>query len=336
MKSALLACAALAAAALGSTAAAEEATLIFAAASPATSEVNVEFMRPWAERVNAQGKGVLHIDYREGMALATTANSYDRVMSDAVQISFMLPAYVAGKFPRSQVVTLPFVAPDDAEVGSVALWRLYKDGTLAAEYDQLHPLMISQISQSTIHTAKPLASPIALDGLKLLVTSKTLSDTIARFGAAPLSLPIDQLYESISRRIVSGAVVGWATFQPFKMIDVTSYHVDAALGSSVAVIFMTKSKYQSLPAEARRILDANSGEAASRAYGRFWDTVANRAREQIKKTAGQQLVPLTSQQKALWRQKAAPVAADWVKSTPNGRKVLDLFTITLAAVQAGN
>ena len=145
MKSALLAGAALAAATLGSTASADE-TLIFAAASPAPSEVNVEFMRPWAERVNAQGKGVLHIDYREGMALATTANSYDRVMSDAVQISFMLPAYVAGKFPRSQVVTLPFVAADDAEMGSVALWRLYKDGTLAAEYDQLHPLMISQIS----------------------------------------------------------------------------------------------------------------------------------------------------------------------------------------------
>lgn len=317
------------------TASAEETSLIFAAATPATAEVNLEFMRPWAERVNAQGKGVLRIDYREGLALANTVNSYDRVTSDVVQISFMLPAYVAGKFPRSQVVTLPFVAPENGEEGSVALWRLYADGTLAAEYDQIHPLMIAQISQGSVHMAKPLGSPVDLGGLKLMVTSKTLSDTIARLGGAPLSLPIDQLYESVSRRLVDGAVVGWPTFQPFKMIEITNYHIDKGLGSSVGVIFMTKKKYEALPPEARRILDANAGEAASRAYGKFWNTVADRARAQIKKTPGQQLVPLDAAQNAQWREKSAPVIADWVKNTPEGRKILDQFTVTLAAVHAG-
>src|SRR5262249_5885799 len=147
------------------------------------------------------------------------------------------------KFPRSQVVTLPFVAPENGEEGSVALWRLYADGTLAAEYASLRPLMIAQISYGSIHLAKPPASPATLDGLKLLVTSRTLSDTVARLGAAPLSLPIDQLYESLSRHLVDGAVVGWPTFQPFKMIETTTYHIDKGLGSSVGVIFMAKTKY---------------------------------------------------------------------------------------------
>jgi TRAP-type transport system periplasmic protein len=322
-------------ASLGTATSAQETSLIFAAATPATAEVNLEFMKPWAERVNAQGKGVLRIDYREGLALANTVNSYDRVLSDAVQISFMLPAYVAGKFPRSQVVTLPFVAPENGEEGSVALWRLYADGTLAAEYDQIHPLMIAQISQGSIHLIKPLASPMELNGLKLMVTSRTLSDTISRLGGAPLSLPIDQLYESVSRRLVDGAVTGWPTFQPFKMIEITTYHIDKGLGSSVGVIFMTKAKYNALPVAARQILDTNSGEAASRAYGRFWNDMANRARELIKKTPGQRLVPLDAAQTAQWREKSAPVIADWAKSIPDGRKLLDRFTLMLAAIHAG-
>ena len=325
----------LVAASLGTVASAEETSLIFAAATPATAEVNLEFMKPGAERVTAQGKGVLRIDYREGLALANTVNSYDRVLSDAVQISFMLPAYVAGKFPRSQVVTLPFVAPENGEEGSVALWRLYADGTLAAEYDQIHPLMIAQISYGSIHMTRPLASPTELGGLKLMVTSRTLSDTIARLGGAPLSLPIDQLYESVSRRLVDGAVVGWPTFQPFKMIEITTYHIDKGLGSSVGVIFMAKKKYDALPAAARSVLDANSGEPASRAYGRFWDEMAERARALIKRTPGQRLVPLDAAQTASWREKSAPVIADWAKSIPDGRKLLDRFTLMLAAINAG-
>lgn len=315
---------------------ADETTLLFAAASPATSEVSLQFMRPWAEQVNAAGKGVLHIDYREGLALANTSNSYDRVLSDTVQILFMLPAYVAGKFPRSQVVTLPFVAPEDSGQGSVTLWRMSQGGTLAAEYDQVHLLMISQVSYGTVHLAKPATAPTALSGLRLLITSRTLSDTMARLGVAPLSIPVDQLYELISRHIVDGAVVGWPTFQPFKMIEITSYHIDTALGSSVAAIFMAKSRYGALPAAVRQILDANSGEVASRAYGQFWDIVAERARNLIKSTANQQLIPLDASQAALWREKTIPVVADWVKSTPDGQKTLHQFYTTLAAVRAGN
>jgi len=314
---------------------AEETVLVFAAASPPTAEISREFMRPWAERVNADGKGVLRIDYREGMALATTVNSYDRVMSDTVQISFMLPAYVAGKFPRSQVITLPYVAPANSGEASVALWRLYQKGVLAREYDQVHVLMISQVGHATVHLAKPPPAPTELAGKKLLVTSKTLSDTVTRLGAAPLSLPIDQLYESISRHLIDGAVVGWPTFQPFKMIEITNYHIDTALGSSAAAIFMAKARYDALPPEAKKILDAHSGEAASRAYGEFWDLVANRARDQIKATPNQQLVPLNEDDAATWREKTKPVIADWIKNTPDGQETLDQFAAMLAAVHAG-
>ena len=313
---------------------ADEINLIFATGSPAGSEVSEEFFRPFAEKLNTAGKGVLHVDFREGSAISDPAKAYDRVLSDAIQIGFMLPNLVAGKFPRTQVVTLPYVAGNISEYSSPALWRLYEKGTLAKEYDQVRVLAISTISQASIHMLKPLPSPTALAGNKIMVTSKTAADVISRLGGAPISLPPFQVYEALLRHTVDGTVTGWPSFQPFKLIEVTTYHIDAPIGSSIAVVFMGKSKFDALPEAARKIIAANSGEAASRDFGRMWDTVAERARQLIKKTPGQVLVVPSAAESAEIKAKTAPVVDDWLKSTPDGRETLDQFNAALAAVSA--
>jgi TRAP-type transport system periplasmic protein len=316
-------------------ASADEINLIFATGSPAGSEVSEEFFRPFSEKLNAAGKDVLHVDFREGSAISDPAKAYDRVTSDAIQIGFMLPNLVAGKFPRTQVVTLPYVAGNLSEYSSPALWRLYEHGPLAKEYDEVRVLAISTISQASIHMSKPLAGPTALAGNKIMVTSKTAADVITRLGGAPISLPPFQVYEALMRHTVDGTVTGWPSFQPFKLIEVTTYHIDAPIGSSIAVVFMAKRKYDALPEAAREIIDANSGEATSREFGRMWDRVAERARELIKKTAGQQLVAPSAAEAGEMKKKTAPVVDDWLASTPDGADTLDQFNAALAAASGG-
>ncbi len=314
---------------------ADEINLIFAPGSPASAEINNEFFRPFAEKLNTAGKGVLHVDFREGMAISDPAKAYDRVTSDVIQIGFMLPNLVAGKFPRTQVVSLPYVGGNLSEYSSPALWRLYEHGTLAKEYSDLRVLAISTISQNSLHMLKPLSAPTALAGNKVMVTSKTAADVITRLGAAPISLPPFQVYEALQRHTVDGTVTGWPSFQPFKLIEVTTYHLDAPLGSAIGVVFMAKSKYNSLPTQARAIIDANSGESASHEFGRVWDLVADRARQLIKTTQGQVLAEPSAAEVAEMKQKTAPVIDDWLASTPDGRETLDQFNAALAAVSAG-
>jgi TRAP-type C4-dicarboxylate transport system substrate-binding protein len=278
---------------------------------------------------------VLHVDFREGSAISDPAKAYDRVTSDAIQIGFMLPNLVAGKFPRTQVVTLPYVAGNMSEYSSPALWRLYEHGPLAKEYDQVRVLAISTISQASIHMLKALAGATALAGNKIMVTSKTAADVITRLGGAPISLPPFQVYEALMRHTVDGTVTGWPSFQPFKLIEVTTYHIDAPIGSSIAVVFMAKRKYDALPEAAREIIEANSGEARSREFGRMWDRVAERARDLIKKTAGQQLVAPSAVKAADMKKKTAPVVDDWLASTADGAETLDQFNAALAAVSGG-
>ena len=80
---------------------AQPTTLTFATTNPANAHLTVQVMRPWAERINEHGEGVVRIEVRDGLALANLTNAYERVVSDVVQIAWTLPGYVAGKFPRS-------------------------------------------------------------------------------------------------------------------------------------------------------------------------------------------------------------------------------------------
>src|SRR5690348_13182524 len=90
---------------------------------------------------------------------------------------------------------------------------------------------------------------------------------------------------AIQRGTADGAAVSWTSFNPFKLAEVTSYHVDTRLGTSVAMIFMSKKKYGTLSPAVRKVLDAHSGEAASRAFGAWWIRSARTARTRRSRAA---------------------------------------------------
>lgn len=317
-------------------AAADEATLMFATTNAGTVNVNAQFLHPWAERISADGKGIIKIDVRDGTAIANFVNYYDRVMSDVVQISWGLQSTVAGKFPRSDVATLPFMARNAAE-GSTALWRLYQSGILAAEYGDIHPLILVALTPAGIHMSHPLKSLDNLNGAKLIAASKVNSDTIALLGGAPSSIPLSEMYEAIQRGTVDGAVVAWTSFNPFKLAEVTSYHVDTTLGTSVGMVFMTKKAYDALSPAARKVLDAHSGEADSRAFGAWWDGERKSGKEvTLARGDKRTVIELTPQQTAAWKAKIAPLSVDWAKTAPEGDKMLAAFRAELAKLQASN
>ncbi|HEY3916349.1 MAG TPA: TRAP transporter substrate-binding protein [Stellaceae bacterium] len=316
-------------------ASADETTLIFATANPGDTHPNALFMHPWAQSLNADGKGVVQIDVRDGTAIANATNAYDRVLDDVVQIGWILQNDVAGKFPRSDVGTLPFMARSSAE-GSTALWRLYQSGLLDAEYDTIHPLMLVAMTASGIHMSHPLKSLDSLGGAKLIVASKVNADAITLLGGSPLSIPLFEMYAAIQRGTADGAAVSWTSFNPFKLAEVTNYHVDTTLGTSVGMIFMSKRKYESLSPAVKKVLDAHSGEMASRAFGAFWDQERKDGKGQtVARGDKRTIVTLTPEQTAAWRQKMAPLEAAWVARTPDGAKVLAAYRTELSKLQTG-
>jgi TRAP-type transport system periplasmic protein len=331
-----LAIAALFAASLGATGLvqAEEAVLLFGTSTPPGTHISIRVFHPWAERINEQGKGVVKIDVRDGMEIANPGNFYTRVREDVIQIGWGSHNSVPGTFPLSGFSNLPFQT-ESSETSSVAFWRLIKAGYFDAEYKDIVPLFVQIYPQSQIHLAKVPKSPDDIAGLRLMVVAKTNADVAIRLGAAPISLLLPELYQGLQRNTVDGALMSWTAFQPFKLAEVTTYHIDTALGTPPAMVFMAKKRYDSLSTEVRKIIDQNSGEAESRALGKAWDEVAEEARQAVKRDPKHSVVTPSAELTAKWQAAVAPVTDAWVKATPGGDKILAAFRETFDKVKAG-
>jgi TRAP-type C4-dicarboxylate transport system substrate-binding protein len=313
---------------------ADETVLNFATTNAPTTRLNIQYLHPWAEAINADGKGAVHVEIRDGTTIANFENYYDRVTDNVVQISWGLLTTVRGKFPRSEVSTLPFMAKSAADA-SQAMWRLYKQGLIAGEYADLHPLMLIALTPAGIHMSHPLKSLDTLDGAKLVVSSKVNADTASLLGGTPLSIPLTDMYAAIQRGTADGTVAAWTSFDPFKLAEVTNYHIDARLGTSSAMMFMTKATYDALSPEAKKAIDAHSGEMESRAFGAWWDGERKAGRENtVARGDKRTIIDLTPEQTASWQQKLAPLVDNWVKNTPDGATVLTAYRAELAKIEA--
>ena len=320
--------------AVGATGASAEDRLIFATTNASTSPGNMRVMHPWAAKMNEQGKGELVIEVRDGPAIANFTNYYDRVVNDVVQISWGVQDYLGAQFQRSQVVGLPFIF-DSSIDAAVAYYRLYKTGLLDPEYTEIHPLMFCAFAQAGVHMRAPLQTPDNVRGMKLISGSKVQSDVITRLGAAPVTLPLTQVYEALQRGVADGVVTQWTAFQPFKLGEVTRYHIDTVMGANSGAVFMTKKRYAALSAAARRVIDANSDEAQSRAFGGYWEKQQTDGRDNIKADANHTTVTLSREQDAVWRRHAEAVAAEWSSGVPDGPRILAAYKEILAKVKAG-
>jgi TRAP-type transport system periplasmic protein len=312
---------------------AQELKLTFATLAPSNSRVAQSFFHPWAQRINEAGKGIVRLEVKDGFTLANLENVYNRVLDDVVQIGWGLQSAIGGKFVGSAIAGLPFTS-DDSRTASVALWQLYKTNLLAAEYQDIVPLGLVVFPQSGLHLSRTLSSPQDVAGLKLAALGKVQGDAVGRLGAVPLSLPATDLYEGIQRGLADGAVASWTTFDPFRLGEVTRYHVITRLGTSTGMLFMAKKKFEALPTDVRKILQENSGEGSSREFGTYLDADAARVADQVRASGKNTIVTPTDELTALWRDKVAPVGNEWVAALPNGQQIRETYNTLLIEAKA--
>jgi TRAP-type C4-dicarboxylate transport system substrate-binding protein len=312
---------------------AEEIELTFATGAPPGQSPHPQVSLPWADRINAAGKGLVHIKVVEGFSVVTPQTFYDRLKSDVVQIVYGLQGSVGGVFRLSDVVRVPYLVRK-AEVGSVAFWRLYKSGLLDSDYKDVHPLAIAMYPQAVLHSAKRPSSIDDFSGLKIVANSKMTGDIIAKLGGTPISLLIQETYAALQRHTVDAVMTAYPAMVAFKFGEVAPVHVDAQLGGGATMLIMAKEKWNQLPPAVQKLLDDNSGEALARLYGIENDAQQEAGRKAAMEMPGQTMMVPTAAEDHAFQQKLVPVADDWVKDNPDGVAVLAKFRELLTQAQA--
>ena len=294
--------------------------------APPPSYVNTDLFGPWAKLVSEASGGTMRIDLHAGGTLGNFGVTYDRVMDGVADIGFILTAFAGGKFKQHDVAALPFEAKT-SEAASVALWKLYERGLTAGEFEGVKPIALWTFPNAAIHSKNPVATLADLNGKKIAIANAITGKIAVALGGAPVTLRPDETYQALSRGLADVSLMPYTGMAVFKINEVTKFHLDAALGSDAATLFMSRKKYDSLPPQAKQAIDKHSGLALSRQFGIRTDKEWNDKRNIVKAA----VTELGGDEEARWRKAVAGVATDWAGGIPNGAKVLEAFRAEVAA-----
>jgi TRAP-type C4-dicarboxylate transport system substrate-binding protein len=102
-----------------------------------------------------------------------------------------------------------------------------------------------------------------------------------------------------------------------KVHELVKFHSETdpksrALYTSVFIVAMNKAKYEGLPADLKKVVDANSGAATSQWIGKTWDESAAPARK-LAEARGNTFYTIPASELAIWEKASQPIYEEWVK-----------------------
>lgn len=299
---------------LAPTAFAEEVTLRLHQFLPAPAGVPKNILIPWAEKIEAASDGRITIQHFPSMQLGgKPPELIDQAKDGVADIVWTLPGYTPGRFPRTEVLELPFMMTN-AEATSCAYWELAEKHMLDADFSDFKVLGLWVHGPGLIHSADLIETPADLAGVKLRAPTRVTNQMFSTLGATAVGMPIPAVPEALSKGVIDATVIPWEVTAPLKTSELVSNHLEfgeASLYTSTFVLAMNKARYDSLPDDLKAIIDANSGAELSCFAGKQMqaDDAPGRA---IAVELGNEITTLTPEQVEEWRTAAAPTIDAWI------------------------
>ena len=300
---------------------------------PATSNINTNLIQAWCDKINKESADKLKCQIYPAMTLGGSPPQLIEQARDGVaDIVWTLPTYSAGRFTKSEVFELPFVTRS-AKGSSEAFWHYAQKHSLD-EFKGVKPLWLHTNDGSAFHfgPGKNVAKLEDLKGLKIRSATRLNAKMLTSLGATPVQMPLPGVSDAISKGVIDGAMVPWEGLPAIRLQEFAKSHLDAPDGqmkfaNSLFALLMNQGKYDSLPADLKKVIDANSGAAVSAwAGGTGFDRVVA-ANHKLASDRGNALKKLDATEYQRWVKASELVDDDWVKEVSakgaNGKALLD-------------
>ncbi|WP_394181321.1 TRAP transporter substrate-binding protein [Marinomonas posidonica] len=255
---------------LSLSATAAETTLRVATWLPPTNPQNATVWPTWKKWVEEATEGRVEVVIENYTGHPKTI--YDAVEDGIYDVGFSVEAYLPGRFKLSGVAEIPGEITD-AETGSVALWRTYKDYFEAAdEYEGLHLLGLFVHGPGQLHTKFPVNSLDDLKGKKMRIGGGLINDLAERLEVTPVSAPSPKSYEMMQQGVVDGTFLPAQEQKFFRLSEVSTDLTlfPKGLYTTAFSIVMNPDVFEDLSKEDQQAIMSVSGERLSQLAGAAW------------------------------------------------------------------
>jgi TRAP-type transport system periplasmic protein len=295
---------------------AQEITLKFHHIWNPQAMASVNVITPWCNKVAAESNNRLKCQLLPAMSGGgTPAQLVDRVKDGVDDLTITLPGYTAGRFPSTEVFELPFMT-NSAEAGGRASWD-YINKYSQKEFIGTKLLATWVHDEGYIHTNVRQVKTLAdFKGLKLRAPTRQTNKLLASLGASPVGMPVPAVPDAVSKGTIDGFLLPWEIMPALKLQEMVKFHTETdpsrpALYSAVFVFAMNQAKYDSLPADLKKVIDNNAGATLSQQIGKVWDN-SQAAGRKAAQERGNSFYTVPAAELDNWVKASAALYDEWV------------------------
>ena len=267
-------------------------------------------MERWKTEVEKRTQGKVKVNTYPGGTLLGAKNMFDGVAAGTADIGCTCTSYFPGAFPVVESVDLPIGWPS-ATVASVSLWELVEKNK-PKELEKWKILTMFTCPPANIMSMKQVLNLAEIKGYELRA-SGTGAKILELLGSAPVAMPQSDVPEALQKGVIKGNVSSLEVMKDFKYAEYCR-HVTGNVNLFVVsfAVVMNKSKWDSLPADVKKVLDDLSKEQAIWT-GQYVDNHVKEAMKWSKETYKVETHKLSKEELTKWYALLKPMTDKYIK-----------------------
>jgi TRAP-type transport system periplasmic protein len=302
---------------------AADVTLRFHQMLPPQATIPSKAIVPWGLKVEKESGGRIKVQNFPTMQLGgKPPELFDQAKDGVVDVVWTVLGYTPGRFPKTEAFELPFMS-GSAEASSRA-FQVFVEKYAMDEFKDVKLIAVHTHGPGMFHNKDPITKLEDLKGMKVRGGSRVINIMLEQLGATPVGMPVPAVGEALSKGVISATTIPWEVVPAVKVQQIVKNHTgfsgDKGLYTQTFAVAMNKATYDKLPADLKKVIDANSGIEAAAMFGRAMD-MGDKEGLELAKKAGNNIVTLDAAETARWQRAAAGVRATWYKEV--GEKGID-------------
>ncbi len=273
---------------------------------------HTKLLQAWGKDVEKVTEGRVTVTVFAASTLSPPMQVYDNTVKGVVDVASNMPAYSPGRLPLTEVLQQPLGYKNGYQASMLA--HAYYKKFRPKEFDDVHMLFMHGAAPGFIFTKSPAKSIADLKGLRIKANAEN-ADIVRNLGASPVTMPVTETYDALSRGVVDGCLFPLEALQGFKIGEVVKTVLEDYPMSYMTSFYtvMNKAKWNALSPADQKAIDALNDEYAEK-FGKQWVELDKKATE-FAKAKGVTFLRVSKEDEAFTAERMKPILEAYVKMT---------------------
>jgi TRAP-type transport system periplasmic protein len=297
---------------------------------PTLNDPSYVFAKNYAAAVEKDSGGRIKPEIYPASQLGSIPRQIEGTQFGAIQCAVIPPEFFVGVDERFEVMAAPGLVDSMAHGERLAADPTALKMMLSLGADKgLHGVALFMNAPQSVIAKDAIRRLADFKGKKIRVLASPFqTQAFARLGATPVAMTLGDVIPAIQQGAIDGALGGIVVWTPMHFVDTAKYVTETNQPAVYAIVEISKTWYDSLPADLQKIIDSDAATQQAAIYPVAIDIV-NKARKGWTDTGGE-LISLPPDEQADMMKTFSSVGADVAKTKP---LLNEAYTIVTEAAQ---